>query len=86
MDISVVPSPGERQPIPVDREAIDRKSVTPLELAMVDDELSPMLIGQRLQEIRESKNFGQGEIERRAGLLRPYSGSRISAGSPTQIR
>lgn len=30
-----------------------------------------MQIGQRLHELREAKNFSQGEIERRAGRLRP---------------
>src|ERR1700676_797482 len=38
-----------------------------------------MLIGQRLRELRESKNFSQGEIERRTGLLRCYT-SRVENG------
>lgn len=38
-----------------------------------------MLIGQRLREIRESKNFSQGEVERRTGLLRCYT-SRVENG------
>ena len=31
-----------------------------------------MEIGQRLRELRESKNFSQGDIEHRTGLLRCY--------------
>jgi transcriptional regulator with XRE-family HTH domain len=38
-----------------------------------------VLIGQRLKEIREWKNFSQGEIERRTGLLRCYT-SRVENG------
>ena len=38
-----------------------------------------MLIGQRLREIRESKNLSQGDIERRTGLLRCYT-SRVENG------
>jgi transcriptional regulator with XRE-family HTH domain len=38
-----------------------------------------MLIGQRLKEIREARNFSQGEIERRTGLLRCYT-SRVENG------
>ena len=38
-----------------------------------------MLIGQRLREIRESKNLSQGEIEQRTGLLRCYT-SRVENG------
>ncbi len=32
-----------------------------------------MLIGQRLRELRESKNLSQGDIEKRTGLLRCYT-------------
>ena len=38
-----------------------------------------MLIGQRLRDIRESKNLSQGDIERRTGLLRCYT-SRVENG------
>lgn len=38
-----------------------------------------MLIGQRLRELRESKDFSQGDIERRTGLLRCYV-SRVENG------
>ena len=38
-----------------------------------------MLIGQRLREIRESKNLSQGDIERQTGLLRCYT-SRVEHG------
>jgi len=38
-----------------------------------------MLIGQRLRELRESKKFSQGDIEKRTGLLRCYV-SRVENG------
>ena len=38
-----------------------------------------MLIGQRLREIRESKDLSQGDIEARTGLLRCYT-SRVECG------
>ena len=38
-----------------------------------------MLIGERLREIRESKNLSQGDIEKRCGLLRCYV-SRVENG------
>jgi len=38
-----------------------------------------MLIGEKLRELREAKNFGQGEIEKRTGLLRCYT-SRVENG------
>jgi len=38
-----------------------------------------MLIGQRLRELRESKNLSQGDIEKRTGLLRCYT-SRVENG------
>ena len=38
-----------------------------------------MLIGERLREIREAKNFSQGDIEKRTGLVRPYI-SRVENG------
>lgn len=38
-----------------------------------------MLIGQKLRELRESKNLSQGEIEKRTGLLRCYT-SRVENG------
>jgi len=31
-----------------------------------------MVIGNRLKELRESKNLSQGDIEKRTGLLRCY--------------
>jgi transcriptional regulator with XRE-family HTH domain len=37
------------------------------------------LVGQRLGEIRESKNFSQGEIERRTGFVPAFT-SRIENG------
>jgi transcriptional regulator with XRE-family HTH domain len=38
-----------------------------------------MVIGQRLRELRESKNLSQGDVEQRAGLLRCYT-SRVENG------
>ena len=38
-----------------------------------------MLIGQRLRELRESKNLGQGDIEQRTGMVRCYI-SRVENG------
>jgi len=38
-----------------------------------------MLIGDRLRELRELKNFSQGDIETRTGLLRCYV-SRVENG------
>jgi transcriptional regulator with XRE-family HTH domain len=38
-----------------------------------------MIIGDRLRELREQKNFSQGEIEKRTGLLRCYV-SRVENG------
>jgi transcriptional regulator with XRE-family HTH domain len=38
-----------------------------------------MVIGDRLKDLRESKNMSQGEIERRTGLLRCYI-SRVENG------
>jgi len=38
-----------------------------------------MMIGERLRELREQKQFSQGEIEKRTGLLRCYT-SRVENG------
>lgn len=38
-----------------------------------------MIIGERLRAIRQEKNFSQGEIEKRTGLLRCYI-SRVENG------
>jgi len=38
-----------------------------------------MVIGDRLKQIRESKNMSQGDIESRTGLLRCYI-SRVENG------
>jgi len=38
-----------------------------------------MVIGDRLKDLRESKNMSQGEIEKRTGLLRCYT-SRVENG------
>jgi transcriptional regulator with XRE-family HTH domain len=38
-----------------------------------------MLIGERLRELRESKNLSQGDIEKRTGCLRCYT-SRVENG------
>lgn len=38
-----------------------------------------MLIGQRIKELRESKNLSQGDLEKRTGLLRCYT-SRVENG------
>src|ERR1700674_5846616 len=40
-----------------------------------------MIIGNRLRALREHKNFSQGEIEKRTGLLRCYI-SRVENGHP----
>jgi transcriptional regulator with XRE-family HTH domain len=38
-----------------------------------------MVIGERLRQLRESKNLSQGDIEKRTGLLRCYT-SRVENG------
>ena len=38
-----------------------------------------MMIGERLRQLRERKNFSQGDIERLTGLLRCYT-SRVENG------
>ena len=38
-----------------------------------------MIVGERLRALREAKNFSQGEIEKRTGLLRCYI-SRVENG------
>ena len=38
-----------------------------------------MLIGQRIRELRESKNLSQGDIQKRTGLIRCYV-SRVENG------
>ena len=38
-----------------------------------------MIVGERLRELREERNFSQGEIEKRTGLLRCYI-SRVENG------
>ena len=38
-----------------------------------------MLIGQRLRQLREQKNFSQGDVEKASGLLRCYI-SRVEHG------
>ena len=38
-----------------------------------------MLIGDRLRELREQKQFTQGEVAKRTGLLKPYV-SRVENG------
>jgi transcriptional regulator with XRE-family HTH domain len=38
-----------------------------------------MVIGERLRTLREQKNFSQGEVEKRTGLLRCYI-SRVENG------
>src|ERR1700737_4419228 len=38
-----------------------------------------MIIGDRLRTLREAKNFTQGEVEKRTGLLRTYV-SRLENG------
>jgi transcriptional regulator with XRE-family HTH domain len=40
---------------------------------------APMLIGDRLKQVRESKNLSQGTIEERTGMLRCYI-SRVENG------
>jgi transcriptional regulator with XRE-family HTH domain len=38
-----------------------------------------MIIGERLRVLREEKNYSQGEVEKRSGLLRAYV-SRVEHG------
>jgi len=38
-----------------------------------------MIVGERLRQLREERNFSQGEIEKRTGLLRCYI-SRVENG------
>ncbi len=38
-----------------------------------------MLIGQKLRDIRETKNLSQDDIERASGLVRPYAQSSFFA-------
>jgi transcriptional regulator with XRE-family HTH domain len=42
-------------------------------------EVQGMIIGDRLRALREKKNFSQGEVEKRTGLLRCYI-SRVENG------
>jgi transcriptional regulator with XRE-family HTH domain len=42
-------------------------------------DLLPMVIGERLKELRDEKNLSQGDIEKRTGLLRCYI-SRVENG------
>ena len=44
-----------------------------------------MIIGERLRALREEKNFTQGEIERRTGMLRAYV-SRVEKRTHYPIR
>ena len=44
-----------------------------------DDARIPMLIGDRLRELREAKKLSQGDIEKRTGLIRCYV-SRVENG------
>jgi transcriptional regulator with XRE-family HTH domain len=46
---------------------------------MPAEELLIMMIGERLRSLREEKNFSQGVIENRTGLLRAYV-SRVENG------
>lgn len=39
----------------------------------------PMVIGERLRQLREAKNLSQGDVEKRTGLLRCYT-SRVENG------
>jgi transcriptional regulator with XRE-family HTH domain len=39
----------------------------------------PMIVGERLKDLREQKNLSQGDIEKRTGLLRCYI-SRVENG------
>jgi transcriptional regulator with XRE-family HTH domain len=41
-----------------------------------------MLIGEKLKQLRESKNLSQGDIEKRTGLMRAYT-SRVENGHTT---
>src|SRR6516164_2625217 len=43
------------------------------------EELRNMLIGERLRQLREEKNFSQGDVEKASGLLRCYI-SRVEHG------
>lgn len=43
-----------------------------------------MLIGERLRTLREQKNFSQGDIEQRTGLLRCYI-SRVENGHTVPV-
>jgi transcriptional regulator with XRE-family HTH domain len=44
-----------------------------------------MVIGDRLKELRESKELSQGDIEKRTGLLRCYiSYPALKTGIPSQ--
>jgi transcriptional regulator with XRE-family HTH domain len=46
-----------------------------------------MIIADRLRALREEKKFSQGEIEKRAGLLRCHvSESKTATRSPTSKR
>jgi transcriptional regulator with XRE-family HTH domain len=42
-------------------------------------EVEDMIVGDRLRDIRESKNMSQGDVEKRTGLLRCYI-SRVENG------
>jgi hypothetical protein len=44
-----------------------------------------MIIGERLRALREEKNFSQGEVEKRTGLLRCYISRGIAPCDPRRV-
>ena len=60
------------------RDLLSRYPKSPVQLIISQPNLS-MLIGDHIRAIREAKSLSQGDIEKRAGLLRAYI-SRIENG------
>lgn len=60
------------------RDLLSRYPKSPAQLIISQPNLS-MLIGDHIRAIREAKSLSQGDIEKRAGLLRAYI-SRIENG------
>src|SRR6202795_2843957 len=61
------------------RSRLDVNHLNQLSILTITEDPTTMIIGDRLRVLREQKNFSQGEIEKRTGLLRCYI-SRVENG------
>src|ERR1700675_4786385 len=61
------------------RSRLDVNHLNQLSILTITEDPTTMIIGDRLRVLREEKNFSQGEIEKRTGLLRAYI-SRVENG------